>query len=97
MFAFAFETDGVLSLIHTRGHVYTWPDEKTAREFFNPAIAHLYQFRMDLQVGHLVERGDNGLEGPDEIYPDDGQKEALFKSYVYPSLLEWTPNVGVPA
>ncbi len=91
MFTFAFETDGVLSFIHVRDHIFTWPDEKTAREFFNPAIAHLYQITMDLQIGHLIERGNNSLEGPDEIYPDDEQKEALFNSFVYPSLLQWAP------
>jgi len=103
MFAFAFETDGVLSLVCSPvGHVYTWPDKKTALEFFEVAKceAHLYQFTMDLQMGHLVERGDTDLEGPDEVYPDDEQKTALFKSYVYPSLLEWTPleqTIEVPA
>jgi len=94
MFVFAFVTDGMLNLIqNSKGHIYTWPDEKTAREFFEVATceAHLYQITMDLSVGRLIERGDYMVGSPIEVFPYEDQKKALFNSYVYKSLLEWTP------
>ena len=94
MFCFAFETDGVVTFVQGHdGTVYTWPTEKTAREFFKSGkhVAHLYQLDLDLSVGRLIAEGDNTLGCPAEIYPDDIQKTALYASFVYKSLLEWAP------
>jgi hypothetical protein len=94
MYVFACVTDGVLNIVqNSKGHTYTWPDEKTAREYFEVAKceAHLYQVSMDLTVGRLIERGNYSVGSPAEVFPDDKQKKALFDSYVYKSLLEWTP------
>jgi len=94
MFCFGSETDGVFTLVQNeKGYVYTWPDEKTAREFFEVAQceAHLYQVMMDLSVGWLIERGDYPVGSPAEVFPNEEQKRALFDSYVYKSLLEWAP------
>ncbi len=94
MFALGLETSGVFTLIQNgKGHVYTWPLEGIAREFFEVAKceAHLYQFEIDLSIGRLVERSNTTVGSPDEVYPTESQKMALFKSFVYPSLLEWTP------
>jgi hypothetical protein len=105
MFVFASVIDGELNLVqNSKGHVYTWPTEKIAREYFEVATceAHLYQVTMDLSVGRLIAKGEHPghIQGPDEIYPDDDQKRAMFDSYVYKSLLEWTPleqTIEVPS
>lgn len=94
MFTFAFETNEVFTFIRGRdGHIYTWPTEKIAREFFTSGkhIAHLYQLDLDLSVARLIAKGDNTLGCPAEIYPNDIQKTALYASFVYKSLLEWVP------
>ncbi len=93
MYAFAFETDGVVTFVQHDEHVYTWPTEKIAREFFESGknVAHLYQIDLDLSVGWLIVKGDNTLGCPTEIYPNDIQKTALYASFVYKSLLEWAP------
>jgi hypothetical protein len=96
MFVFASVVDGKLNLVqNSRGHVYTWADEKTALEYFKAATcqAHLYQVNMDLSVGVLITRGEHPghIQSPNEIHPSEKQKRALFDSYVYKSLLEWTP------
>lgn len=96
MFAFGSETDGVFTLVQNeKGHVYTWPDEKTAHEYFEAAQCetHLYEIGMDLSVARLVTRGDHPMVGsPGEVYLDDAQKLALYQSYVYKSMLEWFPT-----
>lgn len=96
MFAFGSKTDGVFTLVQNeRGHVYTWPDEKTAREYFVVAQCetHLYEIPVDLSVARLIERGDHPARvgSPGEVHLNDDQKTALFQSYVYKSMLEWAP------
>jgi hypothetical protein len=96
MFVFASMTDGVANLVqNAKGHVYTWPTEKIAREFFKvcKCEAHLYQVRMDLHAAWLVKRGDHRamIGSPQSFLLDEDQKRAIYDSYVYKSLLEWTP------
>ena len=94
MFCFGSETNGIFTFVqNSQGHVYTWPSEKLAREYFNSAehMSHLYRLDLDLGVAHLVEQGDNLLGAPAQVEPTWDQKAALFESFVYKSLLEWTP------
>jgi len=75
------------------GHVYTYASEAEARECFDyvRSHAHLYQLDMDLSVATLVEEGDNVLPAPREVEPTEEQKEALYQSYPYKSLMAWVP------
>jgi hypothetical protein len=80
---------------NSKGHIYTWPDEKTARSFFEESgnrVGHLYQLDPDLSMARLVKEGKNTLFAPQTVEPTEKQKIALYNSFVYPSLLAWTPN-----
>ncbi len=74
------------------GRIYTWANEKTAREFFESVKNryHMYQIDNDLSHATLVEQGSVG-EAPAEVIPDETQKLLLYKSYIYQSLLSWFP------
>jgi hypothetical protein len=94
MFAFGCEIDEEFIFVSTSdGHVYTYPSEKIAREYFGCVKhhSHLYQLPPDLSMARLVERGDNMTGAPAEVEPTDKQRTALWSSYVYKSLLEWAP------
>lgn len=96
MFVFASMTEGVANLVqNSKGHVYTWPDEKTAREYFEvcKCEAHLYQVSMDLYEAWLIELGDHQsqIENDESFLLTEDQKKTVFDSYVYKSMLEWTP------
>ena len=94
MFCFGSETEGVFTFVQTaNGYVYTFPSEALAQEYFGSAkhMAHLYRLDLDLGVARLIEEGDNMLGAPETAKPTEEQKLALYESYVYPSLLEWTP------
>ncbi len=77
---------------NSSGHIYTWADEKTAREFFESVKDqyHLYRIDNDLSCARLIKRGSEG-EAPSEVIPNDTQKVQLYESYVYKSLLSWYP------
>lgn len=94
MFCFGSETEGVFTFVQTAdGHVYTFPSEAIAREYFGSAkhMAHLYRLDLNLGVAHLVEQGNNMLGAPETAKPTEEEKAALFESFVYKSLLEWAP------
>lgn len=70
MFAFGCQTDeGFVFIQTTGGHVYTFPTEALAREYFGcvKAHSHLYRLDNDLSVARLVERGDNLNGAPKEL------------------------------
>lgn len=99
MFAFGAQTDdGFVFVQGHDGHVYTFPDERRAREFFLAGVkvhSHLYQLLPDLSVAVLIEASNNphleANSAPAEVAPTEKQKHALWKSYVYKSLLTWAP------
>ncbi len=94
MFAFGAVSGGSFVFAQSKdGHVYTWPNEKVAREFYESVKDqyHLYEVNDDLSVVTLVQRGGDGIEAPREFEPNEYQKLQLFESYVYPSLLAWSP------
>jgi len=95
MFAFGMVSGGSFVFVqNSTGHIYTWADEKTAREFFESVKDkyHLYQVDSDLSHAVLIEHGGEGTgEAPPEVTPNETQKVQLFESYVYPSLLAWSP------
>ncbi len=95
MFAFGCQTDEGFVFVQDNGHVYTYPTETNAREYFKcvKAHSHLYRLEDDLSVAHLVEQGD-GPGAPAEVEPTEEQKLALWSSYVYKSLLAWAPYPG---
>ncbi len=82
---------------NSKGHIYTWPDEKTARSFFEESgsrIGHLYQVEPDLSLAHLLTKGKNNQSAPALVELTEKQKTALYTSFVYPSLLTWAPVPG---
>ena len=96
MFVFASLTEDSFNVVqNSKGHVYTWPDEKTAREYFKECKCecHLYQVSLDLRIATLVKRGDHRamIGSPQSFLLNDDQKLGIFNSFVYPSMLEWTP------
>jgi len=94
MFAFGSEGgEGFVFVQTNKGHVYTYPSEEIAREYFPCVLhhSHLYRLDMDLSMARLIEEGNNTLGAPAEVEPTEQQKEALYKSYVYKSLLAWAP------
>ncbi len=92
MFAFGYQTDEGFVFVQSEGHIYTYPTESLAREYFSSvrARSHLYRVETDLSVAHLVEAGDSP-GAPMEVEPTEEQKLALWSSYVYKSLLAWAP------
>ena len=96
MFAFGAEYDTGFGFVQTsKGAVYTYSSEAHAREYF-PCVthhAHLYRIDVDLGVARLVEEGENTQGAPAEVEPTEEQQEALYKSYVYKSLLQWAPRI----
>jgi hypothetical protein len=94
MFAFGSGTeDGFVFVQTSNGHVYTYPTEANAREYFGcvKTHSHLYQLDNDLGVARLVEQGDNLNPAPAEVEPTEEQKLALYSGYPYKSLLAWAP------
>ena len=97
VFAFGSQSpeNGLFTFVQNNaGHVYTWPDEKTARSYFEESgnrVGHLYQIEPDLSMAHLVEVGKNSLSSPTMVEPTEKQKITLHASFVYPSLLAWAP------
>ncbi len=97
VFAFGSQSPdtGLFTFVQNNGHTYTWPDEKTARSYFEEGgnrVGHLYQLDPDLSMAHLLKAGENDLLTPQMVEPTEKQKIALYESFVYPSLLAWTPN-----
>ncbi|MHC4299617.1 MAG: hypothetical protein ACYS7Y_20250 [Planctomycetota bacterium] len=92
-FGLAIGEDEEFAFVQTSdGHVYTYPTEELAMEYFDCVKHHasLYRLDNDLSVARLVERGEN-LMSPAEAEPTEEQKLALWQSYVYKSLLSWAP------
>ncbi len=93
MYAFAFELNGKMTFVAFGDKVFTYPTAALAQTDFQGVKdqAHLYCLDPDLSVARLLEPGN--LPGaPDEFEPTNLQKEMLFKSFVYKSLLEWAPE-----
>lgn len=94
VFAFGSQQEsGLFVFIQNRGCIYTWPDEKTARSFFAEVVVpcHIYQVDPDLSIARLVEKGKNDTAAPQMVALTEEQKAALYKSFVYKSLLAWAP------
>lgn len=94
MYAFGVVVDGHFIFTQNRKeHIYTWPDEKTALEYFESGkrVAHLYHVEPDLSRATLVKRGVCEGEGPELVIPTETQQMGLFQSYIYKSLLLWSP------
>jgi len=73
--------------------VFTYPTKHLAHIDFRGIEdqAHLYRIDVDLSTARIEERGT--LPGsPGTFEPTELQKQLLFKSYVYKSLLEWVPD-----
>ncbi len=99
MFAFGSQSpdNGLFTFVQNNDHVYTWPDEKTARSYFEESgsrVGHLYQVDPDLSMARLVKVGKNDKSAPALVEPTEKQKIALYASFVYPSLLGWAPVPG---
>jgi hypothetical protein len=94
MFAFGSQSEnGPFTFVQDKDHVYTWPDEKTARSYFETAkrITHLYQIDPDLSEARLLQAGNTHLGAPPIVELTEKQKIALYESFVYKSLLAWVP------
>ena len=94
MYAFAHPLKyGKVSFIAFNTKVFTYPTLVLARTDFQGIKdqAHLYRLHPDLSVATLVDRGTR-QGAPDEFEPTEIQKQALYQSFVYKSLLEWVPN-----
>ena len=92
MYAFAYELNGQMKFVAFGDKVFTYPTAALAQVDFNGIRdqAHLYQLDPDLNVARLLEQGT--LPGaPGAFEPTEIQKQGLFKSFVYKSLLEWAP------
>lgn len=96
MFTFGSQgDDGLFEFVQNKkGHIYTWPNEKLARSFYEETgdhIGHIYQVDPDLDMATLVHAGKNELSAPVHVNVTDQQRVALYKSFVYKSLLAWVP------
>lgn len=97
VFAFGSQSpeNGLFTFVQNNsGHVYTWPDLKTAQSYFEEckgSVGHIYQIDPDLSMARLVKVGKNKLSSPAMVEPTERQKIALYTSFVYPSLLTWAP------
>jgi hypothetical protein len=98
VFAFGSQAEsGLFAFIQNeKGHVYTWPNVETAKSFFTEVVVscHIYQVDPDLSIARLIEKGKNDLAAPQMVALTEEQKAALYKSYVYKSLLAWAPIPG---
>jgi hypothetical protein len=96
MFGFGSQAEnGLFSFVQDKGHVYTWPDKKTAVVFFRESgdkLGHLYQIEPDLSIARLIETGSIDLVAPQLVELTETQKTALYNSFVYKSLLAWAPR-----
>jgi len=94
MYALAFEVKhGHMGFVAFGDKVFTYPTAALARTDFDGIRdqAHLYQLDPDLSVARLLEQGT--LPGaPNEFEPTELQKQGLYESFVYKSLLEWAPE-----
>jgi hypothetical protein len=92
MYAFGYEKDDEFTFVQTEeGVVYTYPTEALAREYFDGVkhYASLYEIESDLSVAYRLFPGD--IDGAITVEPTEKQKTALWSSYVYKSLLDWSP------
>jgi len=81
----------------SEGRVYTYTDEDDARKAFNLVKhhAHLYLVNPDLSTAALIESGDcdrRGLVGPPQVSLTEDQQRALYDSFPFKSLLQWSPQ-----
>lgn len=93
MYAFAFELNGQMKFVAFGDKLFTYPTAALAQKDFKGirGQAHLYCLHPNLSVAILLEQGT--LAGaPDEFEPTERQKQALYTSFVYKSLLEWAPR-----
>jgi hypothetical protein len=96
MFAIGSQAEnGLFSFVQNNsGHIYTWPDKKTAMVYFQESadrLGHLYQIEPDLSIARLIETGKGGAS-PQLVELTETQKTALYQSFVYKSLLAWAPR-----
>jgi hypothetical protein len=94
MFAFIAIVDDQPEFVQTGdGNVYTYSSEAEALTYFGcvKSYASLYRLEPDLSVALLVEAGDVVPEPPATVEPTEEQKEGIYDSYVYKSLLHWKP------
>ncbi len=93
VYTFAFELNGKMAFVAFGDKVFTYPTAALAQTDFDGIRdqAHLYQLDPDLGVARLLERG-TPPGAPDEFEPTETQKQFLYKSFVYKSLLEWAPR-----
>ena len=102
MFAFGAVIDGEFTFVQeANGHVYTYPTESLAFEYFDciKEHSHLYRLDSDLGVARLVKSALNANPAPAAIEPTEEQKLGLWSSFIYKSLLSWAPypdDVTVP-
>ena len=93
MYTFAYELNGKMKFIAFGDKIFTYPTAALAQVDFQGIKdqAHLYSLHPDLSVATLLERGTL-LVAPDEFEPTEAQKQRLYESFVYKSLLEWAPR-----
>jgi len=85
---------GLFEFVNDKGRIYTWPDRKTAQEYFSgqaDKFSHLYQVEPDLSIAQLLQKGENNQAAPSLVALTEKQKKALFDSFVYKSHLAWAP------
>ena len=85
-----------INFVQQGEHVYTFPTEALAQEYFHCVTthSHLYRLENDLSVARLVEKGTGPHPAPEAAVPTEEQKLALWSGYVYKSLLSWAPYPG---
>lgn len=83
----------LMKFIAVGEHIFTYPTAALAQTDFKGIRdqAHLYQLDPNLGMARLVEQGEL-QDAPHEFAPTEAQKQLLYKSFVYKSLLEWVPN-----
>lgn len=94
MFAFVTFIDDQPEFVQTSaGHIYVYSNEAEAILYFGciKSYAHMYRLEPDLSAATLVEAGDVVPDPPQKFEPAEDQKEAIYTSFPYKSLLQWTP------
>lgn len=100
MYAFGrFNGDNFEFLAVPGGNIYTYPTLELALTDFEAIRGswNLYQIDYDLSQGWRVEVKAEPQDLPFEpevIYPAEDQKESIFYSFVYKSLIRWEPEVA---
>lgn len=94
MFTFVTFIDDQPEFVQTSaGHIYVYSNEAEAILYFGcvKSYANMYRLEPDLSIATLVEAG-NVVPGPPRTFePAEDQKEGLYRSFPYKSLLQWTP------